>query len=189
MRTISLLLAAVVMSSGLSFTTLAADRPLDVTATIGTAQLPAAVGGRLAEFHPGQPTAVAKIGGERYAITWQDADSVTQLVMTAAGRLLAEQWRKLAFEEPVGAREQTIRLGQLPEAVRRVVDAAAGSHPLTELEAVHHPAGLFYEAEWQEGGNEVEISVATGGEILARETEAPGYDDREDEGSEEGDDG
>lgn len=93
----------------------------------------------------------------------------------------------LACAEKVQEREVTLE--QVPSAVKATVLKEAGDHPILELEEVRLGEKIYYEAEWMEGGLEVEIQVAPDGTLLGRLTEEPDDDDNDDNDDDEGDEG
>jgi hypothetical protein len=87
-------------------------------------------------------------------------------------------------------KERPVTLDQLPPAVHSTILAEAGDHAIQELEEVRITK-IFYEAEWIEGGMEVEIVVAPDGTVLERSTEDPddeGDDDEPDDDEDEDED-
>ena len=67
--------------------------------------------------------------------------------------------------------EQNVILGQVPAAVRATILREAGEHKIEEIEKETRNGRAVYEAEWQVGGKEIEITVAPDGELLGREVE------------------
>jgi len=82
--------------------------------------------------------------------------------------------------------ERPIAWNELPPVVQETIREQAGDHQITELEEETVDGQVFYEAEWMEGGMEVEILVAADGELLEREVDEP---DDDDDNGDDGDDG
>lgn len=85
----------------------------------------------------------------------------------------------LACAEKV--QERDVTLEQVPPAVKATVLKEAGDHTILELEEVRLGEKIYYEAEWMEGGLEVEIQVAPDGTLLGRSTEKPGDESNADD--------
>ena len=92
-------------------------------------------------------------------------------------------WFAMTSDDP-NENERPITWNELPQVVQETIREQAGDHQITELEEETVDGQVFYEAEWMEGGMEVEILVAADGELLEREVEEP-----DDEEEEEDDDG
>lgn len=67
--------------------------------------------------------------------------------------------------------EKAITWEQLPTSVQKTIHKEAGDHPIAEIEEVTAGSVVSYAAEWFEGENEVEITVAADGKLLGREVE------------------
>jgi hypothetical protein len=89
------------------------------------------------------------------------------------------------YGDPVGclptkaAKEKTITWDQLPKAVQETMHKAAGDHQIIKVEEVTAGDVISYAAEWIDGDNEVEVTVAPDGKLLGRESE-PRDDDEGD---------
>jgi len=85
--------------------------------------------------------------------------------------------------------EQQVTLEQVPPKVKATILKEAGENEIEEIEKVSlGKKVLYYEAEWMEGENEVEIKVAPSGKLLDKEVEKADEDDDED-AEDEDDDG
>ena len=83
------------------------------------------------------------------------------------------------YEQDV--KEKEIDWEELPPAVQETILAEAGDYPVTELEEISAKGETFYEAEWLEGDNEVEILVAVDGKLLDREIEPQDDEDADED--------
>ena len=94
----------------------------------------------------------------------------------ASSRLIAQQGLAigagslLAVDEGAEV-EREIVWKDLPEAVQKTILAEAGKFAVAEIEEMWCGDTLYYEAEWVEGEQEVELAVAPDGRILARDVE------------------
>jgi hypothetical protein len=105
------------------------------------------------------------------------------LLAIASAGVMAEDEK-----EPAEEKERAIEWKDLPAAVQTTILEQAGDHPLVELEEVTVEGCIFYEAEWIEGENEVEVAVAPDGKLLGREVEPIDEDDEDGDLDEEEDD-
>ncbi|MBN2559608.1 MAG: PepSY-like domain-containing protein [Phycisphaerae bacterium] len=76
-------------------------------------------------------------------------------------------------------REEEVSLDEVPAAVKATILKEAKGAAITEVERESSKGKTFYEAEWVEGGKEVEIKVAADGTLLGREVEEEDEDDDE----------
>ncbi|MBS3763095.1 MAG: PepSY-like domain-containing protein [Planctomycetes bacterium] len=90
-----------------------------------------------------------------------------RLVLNSQGRVVEREFG--AEEEEEG--EVEMSLDQVPEPVRKAILKHAGQHAVEEVELQTGHGRRFYEAEWEENGREVEITVAPDGTVLGREVE------------------
>jgi len=81
---------------------------------------------------------------------------------------------------PVDDGERKITIDQVPAAVKATILREAGDNKIEELEVETENGVTTYEAEWHEGGKEIEIKVAADGTLLAREVEDEDNDDDDD---------
>jgi len=84
-----------------------------------------------------------------------------------------------------GERERDVTIDEVPEAVRATILQEAGDNEIEEIEEETKNGVTTYEAEWHEGGVEVEIKVAADGTLLKKEIED---DDDDDNGDDDDDD-
>jgi hypothetical protein len=87
---------------------------------------------------------------------------VCAIVVAIAGPAAAED--KDVVEKPIA-------WDQLPAAVQKTIRAEAGDHAIAEIEEIHQKDQVYYEADWIEGENEIEIRVAIDGKLIGREVE------------------
>ena len=73
--------------------------------------------------------------------------------------------------------EKEVTLDQVPAAVKATILKAAGGNKIKEIEVQTRGARKIYEAEWESGGKEIEIKVASDGTLLGREVEDKDDDD------------
>ncbi|MBC8366467.1 hypothetical protein H8E52_03565 [bacterium] len=83
--------------------------------------------------------------------------------------------------------EKEISWDDLPRAVQLTILEAAGGNEILEIEEIRKGDGVFYEADWIEGGEEIEVQVALDGVLLSREVEIEDGKNGDDEDSEESD--
>ncbi len=108
-------------------------------------------------------------------------------VVVAAGVPFVLGWTS-ADPQPVdqGERERDVTIDEVPEAVRATILREAGDNEIEEIEEETKNGVTTYEAEWHEGGKEVEIEVAADGTLLEKEIEDD--DDEGDAGDDDEDD-
>ena len=87
--------------------------------------------------------------------------------------------------EPVddGEQEREVTIDEVPAAVRETILREAGDNKIEEIEEETENGVVTYEAEWHEGGKEVEIKVAADGTLLKKE-----IDDDDDDADDDDDD-
>ena len=74
--------------------------------------------------------------------------------------------------------EKEVTIDQVPAAVRATILKEAGDKKIEEIEEVSKDGKVvYYEAEWKDGGKEVEIEVAPDGKLLSKEVEDDDDDD------------
>ena len=81
--------------------------------------------------------------------------------------------------------EVKITLEQVPEAVRTVILAAAGSAAIEEIEAETENGKTTYEAEWVAGGKEAKLKVAADGTVLKTKVKAGKHKEEQEEEDED----
>jgi len=74
---------------------------------------------------------------------------------------------KVAPDGRVLARERSVTLDRVPTAVRKAIRKEAGDYEVKEVEEITAGNVVTYEAEWVVDGDEVEITVAADGNLLA----------------------
>ena len=67
--------------------------------------------------------------------------------------------------------EKVVAWESLPEAVQATIHSEAGDHTIGDVEEVRDQKLVYFEADWIEGENEVEIHVAPDGKLLSRAIE------------------
>ena len=82
-----------------------------------------------------------------------------------------------------GEQEREVTIDEVPAAVRDTILAEAGDNKIEEIEEETENGVVTYEAEWHEGGKEVEIKVAADGTLLKKE-----IDDDDDDADDDDDD-
>ena len=86
-----------------------------------------------------------------------------------------------------GEEEKEVTLKQVPEAVRKTILKEAGKNKIEEIEEVSKDGKvIYYEAEWEADGKDIEIKVAPNGKLLSKEVDED--DDDEDEDDDDDDD-
>ena len=79
--------------------------------------------------------------------------------------------------------EKDVTIGDVPEAVRATILKEAGDNEIEEIEEVSIDGQVvYYEAEWDADGKEIEIKVAPDGKLLSKEIE-----DDDDDGDDDDD--
>ena len=79
--------------------------------------------------------------------------------------------------------EKDIAIGEVPEAARATILREAGDNKIKEVEEVSRDGQvIYYEAEWDADGKEIEIKVAPDGKLLSKEIE-----DDDDDGDDDDD--
>ena len=88
-----------------------------------------------------------------------------------------------AEPQPVdqGEQERDVTIDEVPAAVKATILKEAGDNEIEEIEEETKNGVTTYEAEWHEGGKEIEIKVAPDGKLLAREVEDEDDDDDDDD--------
>ena len=100
-------------------------------------------------------------------------------LLLAAFALVALAAEPPVVQEVEEESEREISLEEIPEAARVVILREAGDHPVVEAEEVVIDGKIYYEAEWIEEDEEVEIRVAPDGTIAGREIEHSENEDAE----------
>jgi len=78
-----------------------------------------------------------------------------------------------------GAREVEISLDRIPEVVRVTALREAKGRPIAEVKELQTDGSTFYQMEWMDAGEEVEILVGGDGAVLCRTGESADDDDDE----------
>lgn len=78
-----------------------------------------------------------------------------------------------------GAREVEISLDRIPEMVRVTALREAKGRPIAEVKELQTDGSTFYQMEWMDAGEEVEILVGGDGAVLCRTGESADDDDDE----------
>ena len=90
----------------------------------------------------------------------------------------------------VGAEEEQERevtLAEVPEAAKETILKEAGENEIQDIEEVQADDKLYYEADWLDDGQEVEIRVALDGTLMGREGEDGNEGgERDDDGDDDG---
>ncbi|MEZ4652334.1 MAG: hypothetical protein R3E12_01670 [Candidatus Eisenbacteria bacterium] len=110
------------------------------------------------------------------------------LLATVVAGALSGSGPVRAEDEGEGGSERAVNLADIPEATRAAILEEAGDHPIVELDEYSTAEGLWYEAVWVVGDQEIEVLVDAKGNILARGSElADGEEDetRESDGDED----
>jgi hypothetical protein len=68
-------------------------------------------------------------------------------------------------------RERAVFLDDVPEPARQAILREAGEHKVLEVDEVTVEGLKYYDAEWREGGKEVEVTVTADGKVVGRESE------------------
>lgn len=105
-------------------------------------------------------------------------------IVLAACVLVALAAEPPVVQEDEEESEREITLKEVPEAARVVILQEAGEHPVLEVDEVVIEGEIYYEAEWIEEDEEVEIRVAPDGTIAGRETEHSENEDAEESAGE-----
>ncbi|MDP6634863.1 MAG: PepSY domain-containing protein [Phycisphaerae bacterium] len=78
--------------------------------------------------------------------------------------------------------EKDVTIDQVPAAVKTTILKEAGSNTIEEIEEVSKDGKvIYYEAEWETGGKEIEITVDPEGKLLSKEVEDDDDDDDDDD--------
>jgi len=78
--------------------------------------------------------------------------------------------------------EKDVTIDQVPAAVKATILKEAGTNTIEEIEEVSKDGKvIYYEAEWETGGKEIEIKVDTSGKLLSKEIEDDDDDDDDDD--------
>jgi len=117
----------------------------------------------------------------RKPLSWL-AVGVLVVVGVSLGAPLALGWMS-GTSTPVkeDEHEKKVTIDQVPEAVRATILKEAGKNKIEEIEEETKNGVTVYEAEWHEGGKEVEIKVAADGKLLKKEIEDDDEDDDDDD--------
>ena len=85
-------------------------------------------------------------------------------------------------DEDIGKqeKEKTISLTDMPRPVQDTIRTEAKDFELGELLEVTTDRGVFYEADWRVGEDEISILMTPDGKIIDREREKADADDEED---------
>jgi len=73
--------------------------------------------------------------------------------------------------------DEKVTIDQVPAAVKATILKEANGATVTEIEKETKDGKTVYEAEWTEGGKEVEITVAEDGTLIEKEVEEADDDD------------
>jgi len=79
-----------------------------------------------------------------------------------------------------GEIEKEVSLGQVPAQVKEIIIKQAAGHEITEIEETTKKDYKIYEAEWLEGGKEVEIEIVFVCKLVKKTIEMAEGDDEED---------
>jgi hypothetical protein len=117
-----------------------------------------------------------------YLVAWSGEKGVSnEMTVSAKGEILSRKMKMTKGaaaaededDDDEGEIEKEITMDELPDAARATILKEAGDHEIIELEEVIYKDRTFYEAEWLEGGMEVEVAVTPEGEVIGREIETP----------------
>jgi len=119
-----------------------------------------------------------------YEAEWREGDKEIEIKVAPDGKLLA---REVEEDDDDDADdngddddddgEKDVTLDQVPAAVKATILKEAAGSKVEEIEAETRGGRTVYEAEWHEGGKEIEIKVAPDGKLLKREVEDDDDDD------------
>ena len=82
---------------------------------------------------------------------------------------------------PVDDGEKEVTIDQVPAAVKATILREAAGNEIEEIEVETEDGKTVYEAEWHEGGKEIEIEVAEDGTLLKKEIDDDDDDDDDDD--------
>ena len=99
-----------------------------------------------------------------------------------AGLMLGVVLVSMAWADNGKETEKEVTIDQVPAAVKATILKEADGKKIEEIEEVSKDGKvIYYEAEWKDGGKEVEIEVAPDGKLLAEEVEDDDDDDDDDD--------
>ena len=86
-------------------------------------------------------------------------------------------------DEDIGKDEQekVVALADMPQPVQDTILKESKGFDLNELLEVTTDEGVFYEAEWLDGGDEVSILMTPDGKVIDREREKADNDEDDEE--------
>lgn len=123
-----------------------------------------------------------------YRVAWTSGDQMTnEVTISVDGKVLSQMARAEGGidDEDEEEAEREVSMDELPDAAKATILKEAGDHELVELEEVIYKGRTFYDAEWLDGGMEVEITVTPEGEIVGREIETHDDETEDDEGDDD----
>jgi uncharacterized membrane protein YkoI len=106
-----------------------------------------------------------------------------ELIVSPVGKILMKKHEAKEDEDDDGddgEHEEDLTMDQVPAAVKATIQAEAKGATIKEIERETENGQTVYEAEWVEGGQEVEIKIAPDGKLLKRKVEQEDEDDDDD---------
>ena len=94
-----------------------------------------------------------------YEAEWYADGREVEILVASDGRLIGRYF------------ETEVDLKDVPRRVRRTILRKAGKHKVNEVEMIEIGNEKIYEAEWFEGGKEIEIQVDSKGKLLSKAAE------------------
>lgn len=124
-----------------------------------------------------------------YEAEWIQGKKEVEIFVTPQGKLLMKKVEKADDDEEEGkedkdgeeddgeVKEKKVSIDEIPAQAKATILKLAKKNEVLEVEEVHLK---FYEAEWIQGKQEIEILVAYDGTLVKREKEKAGDDDEDD---------
>ena len=108
-------------------------------------------------------------GTEVYQVEFREAGQNPKIMVAADGRLLNSEMPKPAGQverllTPTGA--TGTKLSALPEAAQKTILSKAPNKPIADVSRHEKDARVFYEVEFNEGGNRSTMQVAEDGTVM-----------------------